>query len=123
MEGRTVVIFNNKFLGGIKELQLLISTKYIYYLMHDNRKLVIDEFAKFVKSSGVSRLFKSFISCHLRAFRTGDAIDRQNPLPKYKHKMCSIKVKTTYRIDFFLFPLLNSPSAPRNMASCDTQNF
>lgn len=55
-EGRTVVIFNNKFLGGITELKLLVSTKYIYYLMYDNEKAIIDEFAKFVKSSGVSPL-------------------------------------------------------------------
>lgn len=49
-----MVVFNNKFLGGIKELNLLVGTKYIYYLMRDNKKEVIENFAKYVKSSGVS---------------------------------------------------------------------
>lgn len=50
-------MFNNKFLGGIKELKLLVGTKYIYYLMRDNKKDVIEDFAKLIKSSGVSTLY------------------------------------------------------------------
>lgn len=48
------VLLNDKIIGGEKELKQLVDSKYIYHLCLDYYNQSISEFAKFIKSTGVS---------------------------------------------------------------------
>lgn len=51
---QVVVLINDQFLGGEKELKELIETKYIYHLCPDYFNEAIAEFSKYIDSSCVS---------------------------------------------------------------------
>lgn len=49
-----IILYNEKFLGGPKDLRELVETRYLYYVRLNYVKDCVAEFSKFVKSTGVS---------------------------------------------------------------------
>lgn len=54
LENEVAIILNDKFLGGEKELKELLESRYSYHMILDYQKEAIENFAHFVKTSGVS---------------------------------------------------------------------
>lgn len=54
IKSSVAVLLNDKIIGGEKELKELVETKYIYYLCLDYYNQGVAEFAKFIRSTGVS---------------------------------------------------------------------
>ncbi|XP_072949285.1 uncharacterized protein [Epargyreus clarus] len=52
LSNQVAVLINNKFLGGEKELKDFIETKYTYHIILDYYKEGVDQFSKFINSSG-----------------------------------------------------------------------
>lgn len=53
LENQIAVILNDKFLGGTKEFKEIIESRYYYHAILDYYKEGVNNFANFIRSSGV----------------------------------------------------------------------